>query len=87
MAKQVKNKTTLKVYHILMLGILTVPADTYICYHLPQGHLKTYRLCDDVWTFIVVGGTFKMESNEMVSCPKVKIIACRNGEAAEAGKK
>lgn len=52
-----------------------------------KGHLKTYRLCDDVWTFIVVNGTFKMESNEMVQCPKVKIIACRNGDAAEAGKK
>lgn len=40
-----------------------------------------------MWTFIVTNPTFKMESNEMVTCPKIKIIACRNGDAVEAGKK
>ena len=53
----------------------------------PQGHLHTYRLCDDVWTFIVKNPTFKMESNEIVSAPKIKIVACKNGDAIEAGKK
>ena len=52
-----------------------------------QGHLHTYRLCDDVWTFIVKNPTFKMESNEIVSAPKIKIVACKNGDAIEAGKK
>ncbi|KAG9311590.1 transcription initiation factor IIA, gamma subunit-domain-containing protein [Chiua virens] len=52
-----------------------------------QGHLHTYRLCDDVWTFIVKNPSFKMESNEMVSAPRIKIIACKNGDAIEAGKK
>ena len=52
-----------------------------------QGHLKTYRLCDDVWTFIVKNPAFKMESNEMVSAQRIKIIACKNGEAIEAAKK
>ncbi|KAG8216579.1 hypothetical protein J3R82DRAFT_6763 [Butyriboletus roseoflavus] len=28
-----------------------------------------------------------MESNEMVSAPRIKIIACKNGDAIEAGKK
>ncbi|KAG2063747.1 transcription initiation factor IIA, gamma subunit [Suillus decipiens] len=51
------------------------------------GNLRTYRLCDDVWTFIVKNPSFKMESNEMVSAPRIKIIACKNGDAIEAGKK
>ena len=52
-----------------------------------QGHLHTYRLCDDVWTFIVKNASFKMESNEVVQVNKVKIVACKNGDAIEAGKK
>jgi hypothetical protein len=34
----------------------------------------------------VKNAMFKMESNEMVNCGKVKIIACKNAEA-EAAKK
>ncbi|TCD68754.1 hypothetical protein EIP91_009900 [Steccherinum ochraceum] len=52
-----------------------------------KGHLHTYRLCDDVWTFIVKNPSFKMESNEMVSAQKIKIVACKNGDAIETGKK
>lgn len=52
-----------------------------------KGHLHTYRLCDDVWTFIVKSPSFKMESNEMVNAGRIKIIACKNGDAIEAGKK
>jgi hypothetical protein len=26
-----------------------------------QGHLSTYRLCDDVWTFVIKDPQFKME--------------------------
>jgi len=52
-----------------------------------KGHLHTYRLCDDVWTFIVKNPSFKMESNEMVTAPRIKIIACKNGDAIDAGKK
>ncbi|KAA1473095.1 transcription initiation factor IIA gamma subunit [Dentipellis sp. KUC8613] len=52
-----------------------------------KGHLHTYRLCDDVWTFIVKNASFKMDGNDMVTAPKVKIIACKNGDAIEAGKK
>jgi len=51
-----------------------------------QGHLKTYRLCDDVWTFIIKNPTFKMENNEVVTAQKIKIIACKNADAPE-GKK
>jgi transcription initiation factor TFIIA small subunit len=49
--------------------------------------LDTYRNCDDVWTFIIKNATFKMEGNEMVTTPRIKIIACKNGDAIEAAKK
>jgi transcription initiation factor TFIIA small subunit len=52
-----------------------------------KGHLRTYRLCDDVWTFIIKDPVFKMESNDMVSSNRIKIIACKNGDTIEAGKK
>ncbi|KIY68037.1 transcription initiation factor IIA, gamma subunit [Cylindrobasidium torrendii FP15055 ss-10] len=52
-----------------------------------KGHLKTYRLCDDVWTFIVKDASFKMESSETVNTEKIKIIACKNGDAIEQGRK
>ncbi|KAF7349431.1 Transcription initiation factor IIA subunit 2 [Mycena sanguinolenta] len=52
-----------------------------------KGHLQTYRLCDDVWTFIVKQASFKMEQNEIISTPRIKIIACKSGDAIEAGKK
>lgn len=78
--KQVKNKTSLKVRHLA----LTLLIGTEL---VQQGHLRTYRLCDDVWTFIVKNPQFKMESNEMVTADKIKIIACKNADAVDAGKK
>jgi transcription initiation factor TFIIA small subunit len=44
-------------------------------------------LCDDVWTFLVKNASFKMESNEHITAPKIKIIACKNGDVIEPGKK
>ncbi|KAF7325515.1 Glycoside hydrolase [Mycena kentingensis (nom. inval.)] len=53
-----------------------------------KGHLKTYRNCDDVWTFVVKQATFKMDGSEgVVTAPSVKIIACKNGEALDAAVK
>ncbi|KAG8687520.1 Transcription initiation factor IIA small chain (TFIIA 13.5 kDa subunit) [Ceratobasidium sp. 423] len=52
-----------------------------------KGHLSTYRLCDEVWTFIVRQANFKMESNEVVTAQKIKIVACKNGDAQDPGKK
>jgi transcription initiation factor TFIIA small subunit len=78
MIKQVKTKTTLKV----PISFLRIPFDA----RLLKGHLHTYRLCDDVWTFIVKNPAFKMEGNEMVNAPRIKIIACKNGETLESKK-
>jgi transcription initiation factor TFIIA small subunit len=81
LVKQVKTKTTLKVRGPCMrLPSALTKART-------QGHLHTYRLCDDVWTFIVKDASFKMESNEMVTTPKIKIVACKNGDIIEQGKR
>jgi transcription initiation factor TFIIA small subunit len=78
MVKQVKNKTTLKV----LISSLRIPSDV----RLSKGHLHTYRLCDDVWTFIVKNPVFKMEGNDMVNAQRIKIIACKNGESIDAKK-
>ncbi|WVQ69242.1 transcription initiation factor IIA subunit 2 [Kwoniella sp. B9012] len=55
-----------------------------------KGHLATYRLCDDVWTFVIKDPQFKMEGvgagAETVTAPKIKIVACKSGDAPE-GKK
>ena len=39
-----------------------------------QGHLHTYRFCDNVWTFILTDAVFQTEGDvQMVD--KVKIVA------------
>ncbi|KAJ7593893.1 transcription initiation factor IIA gamma subunit [Mycena floridula] len=48
-----------------------------------KGNLKTYRLCDDVWTFIVLNPIFKLEGNEEVRTKRCKIIACKNADSIE----
>jgi transcription initiation factor TFIIA small subunit len=40
-----------------------------------QGHLDTYRFCDEVWTFLIKDVTFKME-HATVQADKVKIVSC-----------
>ncbi|RXK37532.1 transcription initiation factor IIA subunit 2 [Tremella mesenterica] len=54
-----------------------------------KGHLSTYRLCDDVWTFVVKQPVFKMDGHqgggggEFVTAPKIKIVACKGGDAQD----
>ena len=81
MVKSVKAKSTLKVR-----GLSHLISDA-ACLYNNKGHLHTYRLCDDVWTFIVKNASFKMESSDMVAAPRIKIIACKNGDALDATKK
>ncbi|XP_041017228.1 transcription initiation factor IIA subunit 2 isoform X1 [Juglans microcarpa x Juglans regia] len=40
-----------------------------------KGHLHTYRFCDNVWTFILQGATFKSEECQE-NVGQVKIVAC-----------
>ncbi|XP_022773019.1 transcription initiation factor IIA subunit 2-like isoform X1 [Durio zibethinus] len=39
------------------------------------GHLHTYRFCDNVWTFILQGASFKSE-DFVQNVDRVKIVAC-----------
>lgn len=42
-----------------------------------QGHLDTYRFCDEVWTFIIKDIKFKLENQQQqLDVEKVKIVAC-----------
>lgn len=40
-----------------------------------QGHLKVYRFCDNVWTFVLNKVEFK-DLPETVQVDKVKVVAC-----------
>ena len=40
-----------------------------------QGHLNTYRFCDNVWTFVLNDVEFR-EVGELVKVDKVKVVAC-----------
>ncbi|GAA6022203.1 hypothetical protein JCM10207_003941 [Rhodosporidiobolus poonsookiae] len=48
-----------------------------------KAHLNTYRLCDEVWTFILQNPTFKLENNSEVvtASGKCRIVACKSGDA------
>jgi transcription initiation factor TFIIA small subunit len=39
------------------------------------GHLKTYRFCDNVWTFVLKDVEFR-EVQDLIKVDKVKIVAC-----------
>ncbi|KAJ2001300.1 Transcription initiation factor IIA subunit 2 [Coemansia thaxteri] len=40
-----------------------------------KGNLRTYRFCDDVWTFIIKNPNFKFD-HDITAADKVKIVAC-----------
>lgn len=42
---------------------------------LVQGHLHTYRFCDNVWTFILQDAMFKSDDRQE-NVSRVKIVAC-----------
>jgi hypothetical protein len=45
---------------------------------LSQGHLHTYRFCDNVWTFFLENATFTLtlgSHSETVAVDKAKIVA------------
>jgi hypothetical protein len=83
---QVKTKTTVKVRARPAPASSLPPRPTHADARRAQGKLKTYRLCDEVWTFIVKEAQFKMEQNELVHAQKVKIIACKGVEPDGADK-
>lgn len=49
-----------------------------------QGHLDTYRFCDEVWTFLIKDVNFKLDNGATVSADKVKIVSCNSKRPGEA---
>ncbi|KAJ7444436.1 hypothetical protein FB451DRAFT_1413123 [Mycena latifolia] len=49
-----------------------------------KAHLKTYRLCEEVWYFSLRNATFKMDGRQTVSTPKINVIAIRNQDVVES---
>lgn len=47
-----------------------------------KGHLHNYRLCDEVWTFIVKNAQFKLDNGELLPADRVKLVACKMGEGS-----
>ena len=48
-----------------------------------QGHLDTYRFCDEVWTFIIKDVKFKLDNTNTVEAERVKIVACQSKEKTQ----
>ncbi|CCF50460.1 hypothetical protein NDA18_004565 [Ustilago nuda] len=46
-----------------------------------KGHLKDYRLCEEVWTFRVRNATLKLDNSELLDVDKVKIVACKMADS------
>ncbi|KAI1280815.1 Transcription initiation factor IIA subunit 2 [Halotydeus destructor] len=44
-------------------------------YNFKAGHLKTYRFCDNVWTFVLKDIEFR-DGSDLIKAEKVKIVAC-----------
>ena len=49
-----------------------------------QGHLDTYRFCDDVWTFIIKDINFKLDNTNQIHADRVKIVSCNAKRPGEA---
>lgn len=47
-----------------------------------QGHLDTYRFCDEVWTFIIKDIKFKLDNSQQIEAEKVKIVSCLSKDKA-----
>ncbi|KAJ3179137.1 Transcription initiation factor IIA small chain (TFIIA 13.5 kDa subunit) [Geranomyces variabilis] len=41
-----------------------------------KGHLREYRFCDDVWTFVVDRPTFRLEGGGTIEADRIKFVAC-----------
>ncbi|XP_035669703.1 transcription initiation factor IIA subunit 2-like [Branchiostoma floridae] len=48
-----------------------------------KGHLRTYRFCDNVWTFVLNDMEFR-DVADIIKVDKVKIVAC-DGKASAGG--
>lgn len=50
---------------------------------LLQGHLDTYRFCDEVWTFLIKDINFKLDNSSNIHADRVKIVSCNSKKPGE----
>lgn len=48
-----------------------------------QGHLDNYRLCEEVWTFIVKDAQLKLDNGKWIDVDRIKLVACKMPEGAQ----
>ncbi len=56
---------------------------TQLIFILLKGNLDTYRLCDDVWTFVIKDVNFKLDNQSNVQAEKIKIVSCNSKRPGE----
>lgn len=79
LADKVKSRLTFKV----SIGRSSVTQRMLTNSPLRQGHLETYRFCDDVWTFLVKDVKFKSDGGHEFQADKVKIVSCNSKKPGE----
>ncbi|KAJ9501378.1 Transcription initiation factor IIA subunit 2 [Exophiala xenobiotica] len=76
LAEKVKSRLTFKVGQTLSCVSREILRSI-------QGHLETYRFCDDVWTFLVKNVKFKSDGGQEFHADKVKIVSCNSKKPGE----
>lgn len=82
LTSKVKSKAVFKVSFCLLIFKHPYLDLLIILIRLLQGHLDTYRFCDDVWTFVVDSMNAKLET-ETITTERVKIVACNAKKPGE----
>lgn len=84
LAEKVKAKLSFKVGWRRLLSVYFALEDLLLTSLLPpQGHLDTYRFCDDVWTFLIKDVNFKLDNGTTIHADKVKIVSCNSKRPGE----
>lgn len=78
LAEKVKQRLSFKVFR-LSPNSLPKPANLS-----SQGHLDTYRFCDEVWTFIIKDINFKLDNAVNLQSDRIKIVAMNAKKPGEA---
>jgi transcription initiation factor TFIIA small subunit len=50
-----------------------------------KGSLRTYRFCDNVWTFVMNGVDFRESCADVCSVDRLRIVACDGKAGAGEG--
>lgn len=79
LAEKVKSRMSFKVHHRTSISQTPQQRLTISL----QGHLDTYRFCDEVWTFVLKDITVKLDNSNTVHADKIKIVSCNSKKPGE----